>query len=44
MEPVEEIMDVAHMRYKSRNIDTIEKYYINHETRRGTQINYKNTT
>jgi hypothetical protein len=41
---VEEIMEVVHTRYKSRNIDTIEKYYINHETNRGTQINDKNTT
>jgi hypothetical protein len=43
MGPVEEIMDVVHTRYK-RNIDTIEKYYINHETSRSTQINDKNTT
>ena len=44
MGPVEEIMDLVHTRYKSKNIDTIEKYYINHETSRGTQINGKNTT
>jgi hypothetical protein len=44
MGPVEEIMNVVRMSYKSRNIDTIEKYCINHETSRGTQINSKNTT
>jgi hypothetical protein len=38
MGPVEEIMDVVHTRYKSRNIDTIEKYYINHETSTGWGI------
>ena len=44
MAPVEEIMDVVHTSYKSRNIDTIEKYYINHKSSRGMQINDKNTT
>lgn len=42
MGPVEGIVDVVRTTYRSRRLDTIERYYIYRESSRGEQINDKN--
>ena len=42
MGPVEEIVDVVRTTYKSRRLDTIERYYIYWGSSTGNQINDKN--
>ena len=41
--PMEEIMEVVHMKKKSKILDTLEKFYIYRETKLGNQINDKLT-
>ena len=40
---IDDIMDILHITKKGRTVDTIEKYYIYSETKKGSQINDKNT-
>jgi len=40
---MEEIMEVVHMKKKSKILDTLEKFYIYRETKLGNQINDKLT-
>jgi len=44
MGPMQEIMGVVHTTYRSRHLDTIEKYYIYSATSAGKQTSDKNIT
>jgi hypothetical protein len=41
--PMEDIMNVIHIEKKGKMLDTLEKYYIYKETKKGNQINDKLT-
>jgi len=40
---INDIMDIIYITQKGHTMDTIERYYIYNETKKGTQINFKNT-
>ena len=40
---IDDIMEILHITYKGRSMDTIDKYYIYKETKNCNQINDKNT-
>jgi hypothetical protein len=43
MGKIADTMKVVYRQRKSRHLDTLERYYIHKETKKGTQINDKNT-